>query len=962
LLRKLLLKTDESPRQIPVVSPVLSQAESTLIDELIRCWSAWDTHEVFYLEELAPKIAQSSDFDWLPQSERTTVVALRSSLDSDAWARLPELIAMRRSEHRESADAEIRLEGEREAARVTARNRAREIESFRQELLELCSADFLRVDDYAATRPALVQAHDVQEIKAEFVHSWFARPEVPPELRLDVDQSSAVAAGTGDVQVVARAGSGKTRTIAARALFLIDHCGVPADDILLIAFNRDAAAEMKKRLASVLEHRLPHVMTFHALAHAIVHPNEDLLFDDPGGSALGLSREIQEVIDEHLRSRETYAQMRRLMLANFRDDWERIARGGFELPKDELLALRRSLPRETLNGEQVKSYGEKVIANALFEHAVPYKYERSYRWGDQNYRPDFTIFLTTTSGVILEYFGLAGDSDYDEMSARKREFWTHHDGWTLIECTPNDLSPNPGAFVEGLMRRLAAEGVPVRRRTEDEIWELVRKRALDHFTKAMKNFVGRARKRNLSDAELRQLVAEHAGASESEQLFTRIGSSVYAGYLARIKAQGEEDFDGLVWRAVRSVQAGQTSFVRARGVERGNLARVRYVMVDEFQDLSPMFFELLAAIRSQNATASFFGVGDDFQAINGFAGADLDYFTEFRTHFRRPVCVELRNNYRSAQSIVKISNQLMTGRGAPAAPSSSVLGRVAIAWLDRFVPSVIEGERHAGDDITPAMLRLVADCLGRGDDVAILSRTNYVPWYVDDPDGTGATRDLVGFVEHLRSLLPEETRGGLTASTVHSYKGMEQQVVVVLDALEGRFPLIHPNWVFMRLFGDTLGAIEDEERRLFYVALTRAKSELFLVSEHRRVSPFLEEIVQSAEEVDLNQLSTVMAHGPARLEVRVYGAFDVKDYLKAVGYRFHGHGRYWARSVAADGFDLATLLRSDWTSRVAKLDVLDEAGVSLIYQSELARGARPGDVLSVAERPGRFVYSPEMDA
>ena len=66
------------------------------------------------------------------------------------------------------------------------------------------------------------------------------------------------------------------------------------------------------------------------------------------------------------------------------------------------------------------SRSAEVIADFLFEHAIPYKYEpRNHWWGKRNYRPDFTIFKTNQSGVIIEYFGLEGDPEYDARSQKE---------------------------------------------------------------------------------------------------------------------------------------------------------------------------------------------------------------------------------------------------------------------------------------------------------------------------------------------------------------------------------------------------------------------------------------------------------------------------------------------------------------------------------------------------------------
>jgi DNA helicase-4 len=292
------------------------------------------------------------------------------------------------------------------------------------------------------------------------------------------------------------------------------------------------------------------------------------MFDDPSTDQWGLSREVQEVIDAHVRSKEHADRVRTLMLAHFREDWERIVDGRFELTMAEFLAYRRALPRESLKGEYVKSFGEKIIANALFEHCVEYQYERNFRWDGVNYRPDFTIRLGRKGGVIIEYFGMKGDADYDEMSQKKREFWAPCKEWTFLEFSPEDLAKNGvDAFVETLLQKLKKAGVSCQRRSEEEIWELVRRRALDCFTAAMKTFVGRCRKWNLGPHDIEAMVAAHRACSTAEGLFLEIGVSIYASYLQRLTTKSEEDFDGLMWHSASLIRQGQTRFKRDKGRE-----------------------------------------------------------------------------------------------------------------------------------------------------------------------------------------------------------------------------------------------------------------------------------------------------------------------------------------------------------------------------------------------------------
>ena len=242
------------------------------------------------------------------------------------------------------------------------------------------------------------------------------------------------------------------------------------------------------------------------------------------------------MIDEHLRSEQYRPLIRDLMLMHFREDWERIVKGGFHLAIDELVAYRSSLPRETLRGEYVKSFGERLIANTLFENDIDYRYERNFRWSGVNYKPDFTISLGARRGVVIEYFGLRGDPDYDKMSQEKRRFWGQRPEWTFLEFAPRDIAADGvDGFRDHLLRRLENAGVMSRRLSDEEIWQRIERRAVDRFTGAMRSFVSRCRKRNLTSEELQDMrrpaCADHRGRGS----LPHGGDSVYAEYLRHLR-------------------------------------------------------------------------------------------------------------------------------------------------------------------------------------------------------------------------------------------------------------------------------------------------------------------------------------------------------------------------------------------------------------------------------------------
>ena len=307
----------------------------------------------------------------------------------------------------------------REEERQKQAQREKEKQTLLKDLRKRLERDFLTAYNfYQARCTNRISFKEYETEKTNYVRSW-AKNHV--DINPDRQQAAAIGAVEGNVQVVARAGSGKTATLVNRALFLHQHCNVAPDKMLLLAFNRKAAEEMRDRLASDLQDSIPHVMTFHALANALVHP-EKILFDEPDGEQ-SQSRALQDIIDHYLRDSNYYNEIRALMMAHFRADWAHIVSGGYHKIPEELLRYRRLLPQESLDGTYVKSSPEKIIANFLFEHDIEYKYEWNFWWNSINYRPDFTIFTGENRGVIIEYFGLEDDLDYDAMSEEKRSYW-----------------------------------------------------------------------------------------------------------------------------------------------------------------------------------------------------------------------------------------------------------------------------------------------------------------------------------------------------------------------------------------------------------------------------------------------------------------------------------------------------------------------------------------------------------
>ena len=861
---------------------------------------------------------------------------------------------------------------------------------------------------------------DKQEYEAEkfaFVKAWITSNSLHSKQTPDDEQIAAISAVNGHVQVVARAGSGKTTTLINRTVFLIKHCRITPSEILILAFNRKAVLEIRRRLVTLfhdaaevaitadinkrvketpihkrfnredieassvdtiaknLNISLPHVMTFHALAYAVVHPEESILYNGSVGESQGLSRAFQQVIDDHLQVPSFKEQIRQLMTAHFRGDWERIENGRYDQSKEDLLKFRRSLPRESIGGDLVKSYGEKIIADFLFEHNIPYKYERNYSWNGINYRPDFSIFKSAKSGVIIEYFGLQGDVDYDEMSDKKRAFWKSKSDWVLIEFSPTDIANNgPESFLNLLKSSLIEQEISCVRLSEDEIWDRIRDRAIDRFTISAINFISRCRKQSLSPSALLELISSYSCVTDVEEMFHSLAHQLYVAYLDRLAATGEEDFDGLLGRTAEIINSGHTEFKRVSG--NGDLSVMRYICIDEFQDFSDLFYRLLTAIKSKNSSAEFFCVGDDWQAINGFAGSDLRFFEHFGKYIGKFRKLYISTNYRSANSIVSIGNALMDGLGQPAISHKESTGEVVVLDLEKFAPSLLETQRHPGDHITAAVSRLTNKAISDNIDVVMLARRNGLPWFVNYQDQPESNEHgLSRYLNLVRSLFPKGINERITISTAHKYKGLEKSMVIVLDAVARSYPLIHPDWAFSRILGDSPEKIAAEERRLLYVALTRAVDTLVIITESRNKSPFLQELQKNyhLNAIDWSQYPPIIGKVTS-VVVKVGNqsnrggapTFAIKDSLKASGYQWQTTGwQGWAKSFLLAGFNIEKLKSEIWADAADGIDIriFDESD-TIIAQFTIDNGNwnvitnRLSELCTIAENEDSTFPSP----
>lgn len=766
--------------------------------------------------------------------------------------------------------------------------------------------DFLGSDKWfdASGHSALMPHATYLQWKGEFVQQWAAREF--PDLPIDSEQAIALASTTGDVHVQARAGSGKTRVMVLRAIFLQLHCGVAPEEIMLVAFNNKAVSEIEERLKNLLPAgtKLPLVLTFHALALAIADPRETIVVDD-GADDRNLAEKVRQVVKDIERDRP--------------DDVRRAMVKFYEEGCGDDATIKS--PRQTFHGEYVKSPGELKVANALFSLGVGYWYEHRFDDVPYRYLPDFTLLEKDQPRAVIEYFGMVGDTDYDIDTETKRKIWASNPV-PYIEMMPSVVRGrnhvDMAAWLGPQLRTIGIKTIP---RTEEEIWNYVSDRAMKTFHTSISNFISRARKNRVSPQDLKALRRNHRFLSATEDLFVDLAVDAYARYL---KAPGFDDFDGVLERAATEITRGKTAFKRHKAQQQGDVARLRFLHIDELQDLSPLFAHLVAAIRDQANDLSVFGVGDDWQLINSFAGSDPALFVAFRDGVRTESRLSISTNYRSTDSIVELGNRLMHGLGSDARPSRGpgIVPRCVQAWRLHGADTRSVGQRN--EDSLRILINYVLQI--HGAEIAVLSGRERV-W----SDGK---------MEVTLSSLEESTLGRqrdlVSFSTVHKFKGREAQSVILI-AGDKNFPFVHPAWFLGRILGEQLDKIHDEERRLFYVGATRAMKNLYLfVPVGQAVCGWGSKV----EEFDWTGIPRV-GDLTSEVAVSVWPNDQMTVKLRELGFCEDRNTNRWIRRGPREGLILDAF-DSDIGGAASGVEIRDASG-TLLY----SRGKRPAHSLPV---------------
>lgn len=271
-----------------------------------------------------------------------------------------------------------------------------------------------------------------------------------------------------------------------------------------------------------------------------------------------------------------------------------------------------------------------------------------------------------------------------------------------------------------------------------------------------------------------------------------------------LKEEGATDFAGLIHQAVNILDKGRF------------ISPWKHILVDEFQDISPQRALLLTALRRQNKQTSLFAVGDDWQAIYRFSGAEMTLTTAFHHHFGEGDRCILDTTYRFNDRIGEIANTFVQSNPHQLKKPLNSLSKGNKKSISLLPEAQLE-----------ALLNKISGYATAEEQVLLLARYHYL---------------RPALLEKAKTRWPKLK---LAFSTIHASKGQQADYVVLLGLQAGEegFPAAARESVMEQALLPQPEAFPDaEERRLAYVAMTRAKQQVWLLFDKEQPSEFVEEI------------------------------------------------------------------------------------------------------------------------
>ena len=693
--------------------------------------------------------------------------------------------------------------------------------------------------------------------------------------KLDRQQMACIVKEAHSHLVLAGAGTGKTTTIVGKIKYLIKSGQCEPKDILVLSFTNASAAEMSQRIDRETGCHID-AFTFHKLGMNIITQVEGIC---PKIFQQNMRKFIMEQLQLQMRS-ERYLLLLSSYLLNHRIQ----ARSEFDFQNmaeyQEYLQLN---PPTTLGNETVKSYGEMEIANFLAQNNVSYIYEHPYKIDTRSaeygqYKPDFYLpdydiyieyFGINKSGEVPSYFqgshGMTASQAYQASMDWKRR--THREnGTVMVECFAYEKME--GTLLDNLKQKLTEHGVTLSPKSAQELWEQASSgggAVLDGVATLIETVINLIKSNGYTIPMVRQMSGGIYAIQNA--LILSLVEPIFGAYDSCLKDRGEIDFNDMIHLATGYVEAGK--YVNP----------YKYVIVDEYQDISRARYVLLDRMR-KSADYALFCVGDDWQSIYRFAGSDIGFILNFQHYWGAAETSRIETTYRFTQKLAEISGNFIMHN--PAQMRKSIKGKPDDTGF-------VLGEINAYTDKYAIQFMVEKlDDLPQKSSVFFIGRYSFDADLLRDNDLLACRYDNVSKQVEVRYRNRPDLQ--MYFATAHKSKGLQADYIFIINNRNARmgFPSKIQDAPILQLLLEKCDRYPDaEERRLFYVALTRAKKKVFLLTVENQESSFVKELrAQYGEALKQERFSCPVCGGRLQKKSGPYGDFLGCSNYKTTGCKY----------------------------------------------------------------------------
>ena len=755
-----------------------------------------------------------------------------------------------------------------------------DIDALKRFLLRLHKLD----QDVSVHNTALVDKR-LEQDKDYFDHIL---DKIDPDIVLDEDQRRAVITDDDYCLLVAGAGAGKTTTMAAKVKYLIDKQNIKPEEIIVISYTNKAIGELKDRINKGLQINA-RVCTFHSFAFDIVkkfsvEPPEinfssyKIIFDMLEKAIFDnkpLMRNLVLFLGYYFDLTEDvfkFENLNQYHLYKAAQDYETLKSGLGEYIKK--VAYQRTKQIKTITGEYLRSIQEVQIANFLYLNGLDYEYERVYPYDspsrNKKYTPDF--YISQGEHVAwLEHYALT-ESGYSNILTQqelykykkairdKRELHKSH-GTTLIETW--SLYSDRRSLMDHLKEELEAEGFILKPRDLTEVYKKIVETGKDKYIYKlilfMMNFIEQYKTTGY-DAGGFEILRKKTD-NPRTLLFLDIAEQVYHYYQDKLKQNNQIDFADMINDANFYLQEIEQQHIELP---------YKYIIIDEFQDIARQRFNLTKRL-SEITKAKVVAVGDDWQSIYAFSGSDITLFTRFLELMGAGTELKITHTYRNSQELIDIAGNFVQKNSTQirkqlVSPKHLKDPIVLEEFDDSFKPV------KAMAETTERIIGKIIAEFGPASSVLLIGRYNYDMYKLCQTDmfyeGPGG---------QIKS--KKYPKANLTYMTAHSSKGLGFDNVILINMFEGKFGFpcqIEDDPIIKLVTYEDISVPFAEERRLFYVALTRTKNRVYIATPQNKPSRFLIELVKdyglahsdklNMDVVDLFQLRCPICGYPLKYE------------------------------------------------------------------------------------------------